>query len=96
MEMLKRWASPQNFTIIAVILFMGLIGFSFFSQTKSIRGLEEQIKTAEKRVDSLRNRGESIQKQTIISEKKRVENNNFIDVLPDADLQNAIDSAFVD
>jgi cell division protein FtsB len=96
MEMLKGWASTRNITIIVVILFLGLIGFSFYHQTKSIRGLEEQIKTAEKRVDSLHKRSESIQKQTIVSEKKRIENNNFIDVLPDDDLQNAIDSAFVD
>ena len=96
MELLKRWASPQNFTIIAVILFLGLIVFSFFQQTKSIRGLEDQIETAEKRVDSLHKKSESIQKQTIVSEKKRIENNNFIDVLLDDDLQNAIDSAFVD
>jgi cell division protein FtsB len=96
MKMLKGWASTRNITFIAVILFMGLIGFSFYHQTKSIRGLDEQIKIAKKRVDSLEKRNESIQQNINISEKKRIENNNFIDVVPNDDLQNAIDSAFVE
>jgi predicted Holliday junction resolvase-like endonuclease len=96
METLKRWASPQNITIVAVIMFLAIIGISYYRQIKPIKSLEEQIEITEKAIDSTQQQAKQNIQKANQSEEQRIQNNNFIDVLPNDELQNAIDSAFVE
>ena len=94
MELLKRWASTQNISIIAVILFVGLVLTSYFRQIKPIKDLDQQVKESEHKVGDLNQKVDSLTKKTTTNEKQRIEENNRIDILPDDELQYAIDSAF--
>lgn len=94
MELLKRWASTQNISIIAVILFVGLVLTSYFRQIEPIKSLEEQVKESEHKVGNLIQKADSLNKKATTNEKQRIEENNRIDILPDDELQYAIDSAF--
>lgn len=94
MELLKRWASTQNIYIIAVILFVGLVLTSYFRQIKPIKDLDQQVKESEHKVGDLTKKVDSLTKKTTTNEKQRIEENNRIDILPDDELQYAIDSAF--
>ncbi|MCU0336347.1 MAG: hypothetical protein MUF12_00660 [Sediminibacterium sp.] len=95
METLKRWVSPQNISVVAVICFIGLILTSYFRQTKPIKDLEQQVKESKAKVAQQHKKVDSLSQNSTINEKQRIEDNYRVDILPDPELQNAIDSAFI-
>lgn len=94
MELLKRWASTQNISIIAVILFVVIILTSYFRQIEPIESLEEQVKESKQKVAVLTTKVDTATKKITDNEKARIDANNRIDIIPDDELQIAIDSAF--